>query len=400
MADRLGLLSSDATVISVAGTNGKGSCVRALELLLLASGHSVGAYTSPHIHTYNERVRLNGHCANDDVFIEAFEAIDVARKDISLTYFEFGTLAALYILKASGSKYWLLEVGLGGRLDAVNVVDADVAVITSIGLDHCDWLGDSIEKIGFEKAGICRPNKPLVCAMEVLPLSVQDHAAKLGCPVFSLNGAFGYRDKCGDFQFWWATNTQAGAQSSQLLFGAVALAPHSVAAAVQTLALIGVEPNNAWHGTLKKALPGRLQRKRYKTFDCVLDVAHNPPALEYLVQWLGQEKTNVVILGMMADKDLAASVKALAPVVRSWVLMPLEGIERAASTDQLEVAVKQATPAASVIKAVTPSQALSLACQKAVLTHSEGEPAGSSTVNIVVTGSFYTVGAIDAVMGL
>ena len=395
MADRLGLLQAGATVITVAGTNGKGSCIRAMELALLSQGKQVAAYTSPHIYQYNERIRLNGVAVSDALLMSAFEAIDTARGDTSLTYFEFGTLAALWIMKVQGSDFWLLEVGLGGRLDAVNVVDAQVAVITSIGLDHCEWLGDTEQKIAYEKAGICRPNTPLVCAVtksiEAVD-AIRERASSLGCPQFWIGETFGFRCRGTGLEVWFTGEAKA-APSTQI-FDSVALAPHSLAAALKALSLVGVDVLALPSRVFDKPLPGRLERIKLNGVSAILDVAHNPPALEYLAKWLRSAPTEpcttgsevMVILGMMADKDLLACVQALGPVVSGWVLLPLPEVARAATVSQLRAVVECVAPEARVWVADTADHAVTLACE-----------AAGAQGQILVTGSFYTVQAIGAV---
>ena len=182
VAQRLGLLSSSATTITVAGTNGKGSTVAVMEALLCEQGVSCGAFTSPHLIKYNERIRVNGAEVGDEIIVRAFEAIDAARGDISLTYFEFGALAALWVFRELGVAYQLLEVGLGGRLDAVNIIDADVAVVTAIGLDHQEWLGSDVETIAIEKCGIARSGRPCIVADEAAPATVMQTLNDVGGP--------------------------------------------------------------------------------------------------------------------------------------------------------------------------------------------------------------------------
>src|SRR5690606_13170384 len=179
-------------VIAVAGTNGKGSTVAMLEAIFRAAGYRVGTYTSPHILVFNERVHIAGAMASDEVLCEAFERIVAARQDVPLTYFEYTTLAGLLLLEGAALDVAILEVGLGGRLDAVNLVDADIAVITSIGLDHQDWLGDTRELIGREKAGILRPARPAVCGDPQMPDSIAEEAERLGAPLYRQGQELGY----------------------------------------------------------------------------------------------------------------------------------------------------------------------------------------------------------------
>lgn len=184
VAERLNLDFSRSKVITVAGTNGKGSTCAMLDSIIRASNATSGVYSSPHFLEYNERIKINGLDASDEVIVDAFCRIDQAREELSLTYFEYGTLAALIIFSDLKLDYVILEVGLGGRLDAVNIVDPDISVITSIALDHIDWLGDDIESIAREKAGIFRPNKPAVCAMSPVARSIVQHSAELNAPLY------------------------------------------------------------------------------------------------------------------------------------------------------------------------------------------------------------------------
>lgn len=324
MADRLGLRQTPATVITVAGTNGKGSCIKALQTLLLATGQTVGSYTSPHIRRYNERIVINGREVTDQQLIEAFAAVDAAREDISLTYFEFGTLAALYLFAQQSCGYWLLEVGLGGRLDATNVMTPAITVITSIALDHCEWLGATREAIGREKAGICRAGVPLVCADPNPPQSIQDTVDDLGLPLYRFGRDFGASPaSCGQTYFGAGYRLEINTE----------LAPPSVAAALQVTALLELATPEQWRDALASTgLPGRRQRVHFKGRSWVLDVAHNSAAFDFLWQRLVETSAATgwtVLLAMMKDKDIQACIEQCGPHVSHWVTAPLEGVERA-----------------------------------------------------------------------
>lgn len=379
VADTLGFLSPEThpsapKVITVAGTNGKGSCIAAMESLLASAGKSYGAYTSPHIQKYNERVRVCGVEAADQEFCEAFSAIDKARGETSLTYFEFGTLAALYILSRKPLDFWLLEVGLGGRLDAINIIDADLAIITSIDIDHIDWLGDNRESIGFEKAGICRNNVPLICSDASPPQSVLDKAQQLNCPLYLLGDQFMYHQTQSSTVF------KIGYQ--QLECQSLALPVASVAAALQAVVLLGVELNQSgFVDTLNSmSLPGRMQEVRVRDKIVVLDVAHNPAAMRHLALQLTCRYPNVqfcAVLAMMADKNMVESLSALKPVVKQWCLTTIEELSRAASANDL-------------LQALTVSNADCFDSVEAALSSSLND---SNELFILVTGSFYTVSA-------
>ena len=197
VASRLGTLQLEQTVITVAGTNGKGSSVAFLESILSAAGYRVGTYTSPHLFRYNERIRINSHEVDDAALCEAFAAVDEARGTSTLSYFEFGTLAALQLFSQAPLDIVVLEVGLGGRLDAVNIIDATVALVTSVGIDHCAWLGTDRESIGREKAGIFRATRPAICSDPAPPASVEKHAQKIGADWYCLGQAYDYTEEPG-----------------------------------------------------------------------------------------------------------------------------------------------------------------------------------------------------------
>jgi len=371
VALRLGLLPARAKVITVAGTNGKGTCVAAVEQLLSAAGQTCGVYSSPHILHYRERIRLNGGFATEDDICRAFSAIDDARGDISLTYFEFGTLAALYLFHEANVPYWVLEVGLGGRLDATNIVDADIAVITSIALDHTEWLGPDRESIGREKAGICRPGIPLVCADFDPPNSVLETAARLQCKLFRINEDFGFHSGQQGTVFW-----LGDLQSSPVQ---VNLPCPSLAAALQVGFLLNLFSELPVAAFERIVLPGRLQYVNASGRNVILDVAHNPAAFTYLARQLQSRHPGekfAVVVAMMADKDLQDALAAFVDIAASWHLTTIPGFARAASSAQLRQALPNnaaATEYASVDDALS-----------AVLHN-------NSSVPVLITGSFYTV---------
>lgn len=343
VAAQLDLLSPSATVVTVAGTNGKGSCVTATAALLRAAGHSVGVYTSPHLLRYNERIVINGKPVSDADICIAFTAIHSACQQIrtlnneplSLTYFEYGTLAALEIFRRYQVSAMVLEVGLGGRLDAVNIIDADIAVITSIAIDHQEWLGDDREQIGYEKAGIMRPGRVVVCADHNPPQSLIDHATQLGAHLHLVNETFSYQ-KEGISWSWW--NEQERFDSQPL--------PHlplpSMAAALQVVSLIGVKlaTIDAFNCLSVLRVPGRFQTVNIQGRTVILDVAHNPAATAYLAERLSALELNAdsntyAIVAMMADKDRYESLRNMVNVVDHWYLAELSNLPRAATTEQL-----------------------------------------------------------------
>jgi dihydrofolate synthase / folylpolyglutamate synthase len=359
-----------AKVITVAGTNGKGSCVAALETLCLNSGHTCGVYSSPHILHYRERIRLNGDYVTDEQLCCAFEKIDQARGEISLTYFEFGTLAAMLLFAELKLSIWILEVGLGGRLDATNILNADVAVVTSIDLDHMDWLGNDRESIGFEKVGICRAERPLICADPNPPNSILQQVKKLRCPYFQIDSHFGYMEVSAGTVFW---------------FGALRASPilpklpkTSLAAALQAWHCVTGETHLPVHLLGELKLAGRLERQQMGNHAILLDVAHNPAAMAHLAQQLSGQKF-AVILAMMADKNLPDSVLGLTGIVDSWHLTTIPDLPRAASVEQLKLAAL--------------STQLIIHIHGTVADAIEHCLATSPEIPILVTGSFYTVAA-------
>lgn len=338
VASRLGLLAVDALVITVAGTNGKGSCVAASAAILRAANYQVGVYTSPHLLDYNERIQLNDDYASDESICLAFEQIyqAAAADNISLTYFEYGTLAAFYLFKQTKMDVWVLEVGLGGRLDAVNILDADIAIITSIDLDHQDWLGDTREKIGFEKAGIMRPGKPMICADANPPQSLIDHASNLDVQSFYLGRDFSY--ETANNQWRWL-----GAGTDAQWYPQPQLPLPSMAAAVQLAKCLKLELSHSDLCNLLADLtvPGRFQRLHLQSRHWVLDVAHNPAATALLASRLGDWKLQYpasrihACVAMMVDKDRAGSLQHLIALVDDWYIADLSFMPRAATVQQL-----------------------------------------------------------------
>lgn len=289
VAQRMGLTRPAPQVVSIAGTNGKGSCVAALESILKVTGARTGTYTSPHLLHYCERIKINGCTVDEQSLCEAFQVIDDARGGVSLTYFEFGTLAALHIFEQSVLDLVILEVGLGGRLDAVNIVDADIAVITSIDLDHQEWLGETREAIGKEKAGILRPDQFFVCADRRPPKSVLDAAVANNSRSLFIGEQFDFQlqelDSSGLNKQWhWRGTNGRGKPVSLNGMALPGLPWPSVAAAVQTAYLLkgDISDKAVRKGLDCAELPGRFQCINSCGIDIVLDVAHNPAAAEHL----------------------------------------------------------------------------------------------------------------------
>lgn len=344
VAYRLGLQRPARAVVTVAGTNGKGSCVATMEALLIANGRRVGSYTSPHLLVYNERIRIDGEMVADDDLCGAFERIEAARENVSLTYFEFGTLAALLLMEAAELDVALLEVGLGGRLDAVNIVDADVAVITSIALDHEGWLGHTRDAIGTEKAGIARAGVPLVCGDLNPPDAMVDYCDDLGARCRYLGDQdFVVALDLANQEHGFQLRCRARSGDAFILDGLPlpSLPYPSVACAVQALLELG-EPISA--ALLRRVLSqltlaGRFQQLCWAGRALILDVAHNPAAAQWLAERLTREfadRTIVAVFAALADKDIDGLVAPLCARVEHWYLGGLADVPRAA--DPLSIA--------------------------------------------------------------
>lgn len=342
VADQLGLLNyfrdSDVRVITVAGTNGKGSTAAMLERIACLSHLSVGCFTSPHFLRYNERIRINGAEASDDCICQVFSEIVPHTKDNPLTYFEYGTLAALQAFKNAQVELVILEVGLGGRLDAVNIIDADIAIITSIGIDHQDWLGDNREQIGIEKAGILRKNQPLVCGESDLPGSVIALTQDLATPLYIRDSEFGFRQPLNGANWEWYGQDEAGIRLVLSDLPEPQIPRESVASALQAVALFNsslLTDQIVQSALLNLKLPGRFFKMPNK--QVILDVAHNPDAANYLSNQLATLPVTgkiFAVFAVMSDKDLDGIVSALKGSVDYWYLAELD-LPRAASNTQL-----------------------------------------------------------------
>jgi len=319
-------------VITVAGTNGKGSTVAFIESIARAAGWKVATYTSPHLLTYNERVRIGGRDAEDEELIAAFEVIEAARlnpsaegEDISLTYFEYGTLAALWLFAKSDLDLAILEVGLGGRLDATNIVDADVAVITTVDLDHQEYLGNDREAIGFEKAGIARAWKPLVLGEDDPPASVLRHAYAIGASAVRAGCDYFFEPIHAETWRW----REVGFELELPMPGLAAPAQlRNAAAAIAALRALDVElPDSAYaRGVAAASLLGRLQRLQRDGVEIVVDVGHNPQAARELAGWMrGAPITGrtIAVFAALGDKDLEGIVAAVGGQIDAWFLAGL-----------------------------------------------------------------------------
>ena len=328
VAERLQLLQPDYTVVTVAGTNGKGSSVALLESILLAAGYRTGCYSSPHLLRYNERIRVQGKEVDDASLCAAFARVDEARGDVTLSYFEFGTLAALILLTQAAPDIVLLEVGMGGRLDAVNILAADVALITSIGIDHSAWLGTDRETIGREKAGIMRPDSPAICSDPAPPASLESRARELGAHWFGLGQQLSYQNNENNWS-WRGVDSHyedlplpSLAGNHQLDNAAGVLMVIEALAADFPVARVAIE-----QGLKAVALPARCQIQSGDV-EIVFDVAHNADSAESLVRVLGERQvagSTRLILAMLDDKDIEGFTTVLAAVVDRWYLATLSG---------------------------------------------------------------------------
>lgn len=378
VALRLALLPFSCPVITVTGTNGKGSCVALLEAILLAQGYRVGAYTSPHLFAYNERVRVNGVIAEDTALCVAFAEIEQARQATTLTYFEFGTLAALLVFKQADLDVVILEVGMGGRLDAVNIVDAEVAIISTIALDHREWLGNTREEIGWEKAGIMRAGKAVVCGDFAVPASVHHYAKQIGAFLYCQGDDFNY-EKTGPATWLWSSAKQSlvelpipriELQNAAAVLKAAELLP----------ATLKVTPAAIAQGLRHVYLPGRFQIMA-GTVTRIFDVAHNPAAAVWLATQLQATPCNgptLAVLAMLTDKDREGTVAPLLAIVDAWYVADLQ-ILRGGSAQQLVECLHEAG-----ITEVSAYDTVTQAYRAALLQ----APSGS---RVVVFGSFYTV---------
>ena len=386
VADRMAL-RFDCPVITVAGTNGKGSTCAMLEAILLESGYRTGAYTSPHLVHFEERCRIHGQSVSADALAQAFALVEAARGDVSLTYFEFSTLAILKLLSQAGLDVAILEVGLGGRLDAVNIIDPDCAVITSIDIDHTSFLGTDREKIGFEKAGIMRAGKPVVVSDPVPPDSVIAHAAALGADLWRFGQDFNFS---GDKLQWaWAgRGRRYSGMAYPALRGANQLVNASgVLAALEVLRpRIPVTAQAVRNGLAMVELPGRFQIVPGEPV-LVLDVAHNPhsvAALALNLDAMGFYPTTHAVFGAMADKDLLVMMERVGSVIDNWYFTDLP-VPRAATAAQLQQQWQAQNRRSDALSSTHASPEAAL--QAAIA-------AANPADRIVVFGSFYTVGGV------
>lgn len=395
VAARLGLLEKRCPVVIVGGTNGKGSTATTLAAVLRSCGQRVGLFTSPHLVRYNERVQVDGVAASDAALVAAFERIEAARGATTLTFFEYNTLAALDAFRQAGVSAMVLEVGLGGRLDATNIIDADVAVLCSVGLDHRDWLGDTLELIGAEKAGIFRAGQAVVLGNLDMPASVWERAAALQCRVHAAQRDFearvhgrGDRSERWDFR---SALCKLDDLPAPALAGAIQY--QNAAAALMALNLLNVpgacERDRVARGLQCVRLPGRFQRIPGEV-EWVLDVAHNPPAAAVLAAELRSQPVRgrtIAVAGMLADKDAAAVARELDGIIDHWLLADLSDEPRGLTAAALQARLP---PLRGVLE-LMPDVAAACARARALARPRD---------RVVVLGSFHVVGPALAWLGL
>ena len=382
VARALNVLSTDATVFTVAGTNGKGSTTATMSSILVQAGQRVGLYQSPHIFNFNERVRINGQEVDDATLVQAFFDVEQARQscDLTLSFFEATTLAAFLIFKQQGCTAWVLEIGLGGRLDVVNIIEPDVAVITNIGLDHVDWLGDTIEKIAYEKAGIIRKNIPVIFAgQQDLPQAIADKVSECQANLHQYNKDY----VCTWFEEGWTLATA----SETLSFPHGSLAFTNQAGAVMAIMAsnLTVSHQAMIAGVQLAQLAGRFEQRTYQGKSVILDVAHNPHGIEFLHQQLNNylklhpEITEIhAVFSMLDDKDIEGVVALLTNTVKQWYIAPLN-VVRATTLARLE----QALEGQKVIASPTIQQGFKTAIKNS-----------AAHQLILVCGSFHTLEAV------
>lgn len=379
---RMGLMPA-FPIITVGGTNGKGSTCAMLERILGEAGYRVGCYTSPHLLRYNERVRVADMEADDAQLCKAFEIVEQARGEIPLTYFEFGTLAAVWHFIQSGIDVAVLEIGLGGRLDAVNVFEPNCAIITSIDLDHIDFLGSTRESIGFEKAGIYRPGIPAICGDAHPPATVPQGARERGAEYLQIGRDFGSESHGRDWAFW-NRNRRIEALPLPALSGSFQLS--NAACAIEALCRLEqrlpVSEEHIRTGISHVALPGRFQVIAGPP-EVILDVAHNPHAAAGLVENLCRSRHSngrtLAVFGMLGDKDIGGVVQTLAPEIDRWYIAGIDHF-RGISGMELAQKVRAHAPQAEIEVFESITDALTQACRSA------GE-----NDRIAAFGSFYTV---------
>lgn len=374
-------------ILTVGGTNGKGSACAMLEAILDHAGYRVGCFTSPHLLRYNERVRISRHEASDEALVGALDAVEAARAGIPLTYFEFSTLAAAWLFAQARVEVAVLEVGLGGRLDAVNGFDADCALVMSIDLDHMDYLGATRESIGFEKAGIFRQGRPAVCADARPPSTLTEHAAKIGAELLLIGRDFGYETRAQQWRYWGPRGERHGLPHPALRGEyQIANAAACIAALEALRSRLPVSANDIRAGLVDADNPGRFQVLPGRPA-VILDVAHNPAAAKALAQNLARMPSagrTLAVFAMLRDKDIAGVIDAVKNRIDAWFVAGTEGARAADAS-----ALREKLARAGVLEAVS-------TCASVVDAYAQACDHAAENDRILVFGSFYTVAAIMA----
>ena len=387
VAQRMDLAVLPFKVLTVGGTNGKGSALMYLEAILRAAGWRTGAYSSPHLLRYNERIRIDGREVDDHELCQAFARVDRARTAVPLTFFEFGTLAALEIFRRASVQVALLEVGLGGRLDAVNAFEPDGALVTSVGIDHTEWLGSEREQIGWEKAGIYRTGKPAVCADCGPPLRLIQYAQAIGAKLILAQRDYHFERH--DKGWHWSDARHCFSNLPLPVLGGGYQLNNAAGAIALLTALTDdfpLSPEVLRRALPAARLPGRLDKRMLNGVELILDVAHNPQAAAALAQTLQSSTTpgrTGIVLGMLADKDCVGVVQALAPAAQAWYLADLS---RESSRGGTNEALRKAVQTAGIIANPETYHDVATACAAALKTSQPGD-------RVVVCGSFVTVAA-------
>lgn len=393
VADKLPIDFSGIKVITVGGTNGKGSTVTMLSAILEAGGYRTACYTSPHILQYNERVKLGDRYATDDELCDSFAAVESLRGDIKLTYFEFGTLAALQLFSQYKPDVAILEVGLGGRLDAVNILDPDIAIVTNVALDHTDWLGDTREAIGFEKAGIFRAGKPALVGEKQIPVTVTDHANSIGAQLLA-NGQQFEATENADSSWAWRGEDAGGKMVSMRGLPQNDYPLDNCATVIQAICLVAPEISHAAivAGLKQAVLPGRFQLID-RGYPLVLDVGHNPHAATRVRQLVANRYPHsklVLVIAMLADKDYRGVLDIYRELRPSWYVAGIQedrGLEGKilynCLTESGEIDVQAFTTVTEAFAAADKE------CRSRAKNTSEEDASV-----LLVTGSFFTVSAV------
>lgn len=384
-------LQPDFPIIVVGGTNGKGSVCALLESMLHAAGYRVGCYTSPHLLEYNERVRIAKKPVSDPELCVAFEQVDQARGDVLLTYFEFGTLAAMQCFIQHKIDVAILEVGLGGRLDAVNIFDHDCAVVASVDIDHTEYLGTTREQIAYEKAGIFRAGKVAVFGDHDMPAAIATEAQRLGAELWQLGHEFSFVQQAGQWDFR-SSSSARNALPYPSLRGTYQL--HNACAALAALDALKdklpVSMQAVRRGLVEVVLPGRFQVVPGRP-QLILDVAHNPHAARSLAQNLASmppARKTFAVVAMLKDKDMSGVIRALKPQVDVWIVAGL-AVPRGATAAELALVAEAEQVAGALLSFATVTEAVQHACNEA-----------TENDRIVAFGSFYTIAEVMRARGL